>query len=57
MDKLAGEQFDQKVRTFAIINTAPLLFIYLPATQRNQQVAASLSFTVMKEKEGGKRQW
>jgi hypothetical protein len=56
VDKLAGEQVDQKLRHFAISNTPPLLFIYLPPTECNQQLATSVSYTVMTEKEGSKRQ-
>lgn len=43
VDKLAGEQVDQKLRHFAISNTPPLLFTYLPPTECNQQLATSLS--------------
>jgi len=57
VDKLAGERVDQKVRIFVISNTPPLLFIYLKTTQCNQQLAATLSYAVMREKEGSKRLW
>ena len=42
VDKLAGERVDQKLWHFAISDTLPLLFIYLPTTQFNQQLAEYL---------------
>jgi len=61
VDKFAGERVDQNLRPFIISTTQPLLFIYLPATQCNQQLAATLSYAVMEEnegrKEGRKRLW